>query len=248
MNYKKNYDNLIKKCKSENRIKKTYYQRKKDNFSSIYYENHHIVPKCLNGTNNKENLVLLTAREHYIAHKLLTFIYPDNRKLACAFFRMAHGKNKEIVSLSDYEYAKKLKSRIPISEETKLKMKNALNGRYVNKTWEERYGKEIASRMKKFMKERTGEKHPCTGTHRTIETKKKMVKSSEGKKKSKTHCENISKSCKGKTWVERYGKEIANQMIEKRKKNEKPCEYCKKLISPNVFERHMKKCKETKIQ
>ena len=41
-----------------------------------YTEIHHIIPKCMGGTDDKSNLVKLTAREHYIAHKLLTKIYP----------------------------------------------------------------------------------------------------------------------------------------------------------------------------
>ena len=36
-----------------------------------YYEKHHIIPRCLNGSNDKDNLVLLTAREHYLCHWLL---------------------------------------------------------------------------------------------------------------------------------------------------------------------------------
>lgn len=36
-----------------------------------YKERHHIVPKSLGGENTKENLVNLTAKEHYICHGLL---------------------------------------------------------------------------------------------------------------------------------------------------------------------------------
>jgi hypothetical protein len=36
-----------------------------------YYEEHHIIPKSLGGSNDKDNLVLLTAREHFLAHYLL---------------------------------------------------------------------------------------------------------------------------------------------------------------------------------
>lgn len=70
MNYQKLYDAIIQKAIFKNRKKS----------GKIYYENHHIVPLCLNGNNDKENKVLLTAREHYICHKLLTYIYPKNRK------------------------------------------------------------------------------------------------------------------------------------------------------------------------
>ena len=42
----------------------------------IYYENHHILPKCLypDLTKEKNNLVLLTPKEHFIAHLLLVKI------------------------------------------------------------------------------------------------------------------------------------------------------------------------------
>lgn len=48
------------------------------------YEIHHIVPKTLGGGNEEENLVKFTYREHYIAHRLLTKIYPDNFGLLLA--------------------------------------------------------------------------------------------------------------------------------------------------------------------
>ena len=54
-----------------------------------YTERHHIIPKCLGGTNEKENLVNLTAREHFIIHKLLVEIYPNDSKLHWAAFMMA---------------------------------------------------------------------------------------------------------------------------------------------------------------
>lgn len=42
-----------------------------------YVETHHIIPKCVGGTDDKCNLVDLTAREHFIAHLLLTKLYDD---------------------------------------------------------------------------------------------------------------------------------------------------------------------------
>jgi hypothetical protein len=40
-----------------------------------YGEKHHIVPRSLGGNNSKENLVRLTAREHFICHALLAEMY-----------------------------------------------------------------------------------------------------------------------------------------------------------------------------
>lgn len=48
-----------------------------------YCESHHIIPKSEGGDNSAENLVNLTAREHYIAHLLLARIY-DDRNMWCA--------------------------------------------------------------------------------------------------------------------------------------------------------------------
>ena len=114
MNYQKIYYDIIEKAKLETRRKG----------KGIYYESHHILPKCLNGSDDKENLVLLTAREHYVSHKLLTYIYKGNRKIVNAFHRMTFDKKgKHNISARDYAYAKELKANTPISEETKQKMK-----------------------------------------------------------------------------------------------------------------------------
>ena len=62
-----------------------------------YHERHHIVPKCLDGGNEEENLIDLFAREHFIAHKLLAKENPNESKLIHAWFAMAYLANK-------YEY------------------------------------------------------------------------------------------------------------------------------------------------
>jgi hypothetical protein len=41
-----------------------------------YSERHHIVPRCVGGSDDNENIAELTAREHYVAHQLLIKIYP----------------------------------------------------------------------------------------------------------------------------------------------------------------------------
>lgn len=57
-----------------------------------YYEEHHIIPKCLGGVDESSNLVKLTGREHYVAHLLLWKIYPDNRKIFHAAWMMSNRK------------------------------------------------------------------------------------------------------------------------------------------------------------
>lgn len=60
--YTKIYFNIIDNAKLTPRQKQT----------GNYFEKHHIIPRCLGGDNTKNNLILLTAREHFICHILLT--------------------------------------------------------------------------------------------------------------------------------------------------------------------------------
>ena len=58
-----------------------------------YYELHHILPKCLGSSEDEANLVLLTAREHFVAHRLLAKSYPGNSKLLFAVSAFSMGKH-----------------------------------------------------------------------------------------------------------------------------------------------------------
>jgi hypothetical protein len=70
MNYRKIYDSLIIRAKN----------RKIDG----YKESHHIIPKCVGGSDDDINLVDLTPEEHYLAHQLLIKIHPNNYALVKA--------------------------------------------------------------------------------------------------------------------------------------------------------------------
>lgn len=82
MNYLGQYNNLIASRKT--------LLRKKG--AGIYYEKHHIIPRWLGGADVKDNLILLTAKEHFIAHMLLWKHYRD-RSSALAFHRMTKSNN-----------------------------------------------------------------------------------------------------------------------------------------------------------
>lgn len=97
MNYDIIYNQIINRAKT----------RDVDNG---YYENHHIVPKCMGGLENKDNLVKLTAREHFICHWLLYKQYRTS-KLAHAWFMMYMASDNQVrYSSKHYEYAKKAHS------------------------------------------------------------------------------------------------------------------------------------------
>jgi len=172
MDYYILYQAIINKAKAENRIKN----------KEIYYENHHIFPKCLGGNNNKENLVLLTAKEHFICHKLLTYIHKGNRKIALAFYRMSYSKNGNYNKSSrDFKYAIELLKTIPVSKETCKKISKANKGK---DTWNKGKICPQLSTMK--------------GKHQSIQTKRKISEFNKGRKHSEESKKKMSKNFKGR--------------------------------------------------
>ena len=95
----------------KNKYEKVYWKLinyRKNNIPDGYVEKHHIIPKSLGGTNEKENIVSLTSREHFFAHRLLAKITEGeaNIKMMWAVHRMLHSKNYYISSRT-YENLRK---------------------------------------------------------------------------------------------------------------------------------------------
>ena len=129
MNYKIIYDNIIGNAKIRG-LKKTNL--------NYYTEKHHIVPHCLNGTDESSNLVLLTAREHFVCHQLLYKMYKNtefNAPLLLAISKMCSSTNNHIRNNKLYSwYRIKLSNHMKVnnpmfndeirSRTTKTRMKN----------------------------------------------------------------------------------------------------------------------------
>lgn len=78
MDYQKIYQQLIDRARACN--------------TAGYKETHHIVPRCLGGTDDPSNLVNLTPEEHYVAHQLLVKIHKDNKKILYAAVMMCSNR------------------------------------------------------------------------------------------------------------------------------------------------------------
>jgi len=145
-----------------------------------YFEGHHIIPKSKGGVGNSnrpknnKNIVLLTSREHFLAHWILWRIHRD-RPSALAFHKMlSSNKNQNrITSSKGYEEAReafrltnignqygKGKTKI-ISEEQKKNHSLVMKGKYL------------------------GENNPFFNKKHTEESKDKIRKSREGINKDK---------------------------------------------------------------
>lgn len=62
-----------------------------------YTENHHIIPKSMGGSNKKDNIVAITAREHYVCHLLLTkmTVGDNRRKMMYALWIISNRSSKK---------------------------------------------------------------------------------------------------------------------------------------------------------
>lgn len=133
MNYKRVYNNIIEK-------------RKLKPFDETEYgEWHHIIPRSLGGTDESDNLVRLSAREHFICHALLAEMYEYKSfewyKMNNAFIMMICSSDNQTRYINSrlYELKKRDFSKVmsqsqsgsgnsqygkPRSEETKRKIRN----------------------------------------------------------------------------------------------------------------------------
>jgi hypothetical protein len=172
------------------------------NCGDEYHERHHILPKCMGGHNEKENLIDLYAREHFEAHRLLALQNPENESLVYAWHMMSTKKDNDQkqynITADEYEEAKIAFSKINSgenhpnfgkhhTEEEKYNLSKRMSGKNNPMYGVHRYGtdspmygkfhtKEAKQKMSDAQKERfeNPENHPRYGRHLTQETKYKI--------------------------------------------------------------------------
>ena len=205
-----------------------------------YYEKHHIVPKSLGGSNLKENLVNLTAREHFICHLLLTKMYKGDAKN-----KMVHAAWAMATLENNYQQRYKITSKIyeslrikyanlksetlkgkpgkKHSEETKKKLSLAHIGKKRNPMSEESK-KKLSESMKgkNAGKKRTDEQRQQQSLRQSgrkskphsEETKKKLSLALMGKKKGPDSIETrLKKSAASK------GRPKSKEQVEKQRQS-----------------------------
>lgn len=244
-----------------NKYFKYYYSiidRAKSRVINGYKETHHIIPKSLGGSNDKENLVDLTAREHFICHLLLTKITEGSSKRSMIFALNAlstlENNHQSRYKSRMYDCARRFyaeeKSRTMAgagnhmfgkthSEESKRKMSDFHKGRLPWNT-----GKVLSeSHRKNISKSNSGKNNHMFGKTHSEESKKKISTRHKGHSynkgilKSEEHKQKISEKLKGRKLTDEHKKKLKS--IPKI-----TCEHCGKLSSPSMYKRwHGENCK-----
>ena len=164
-------------------------QKAKNRTISTYKEKHHILPRCLGGKDNQENLVELTAREHFIIHMLLCKFTTGQAKHKMlysfnAMSTMRYGKRKyklhsRTAGVLRKEFYQSLKGRKD-SPETRLKKSLRFQGKN-----NPNYGKKFSEQHRRKLSEaKKGKKHILFGKKHKPETIEKMKQKKLGKKYS----------------------------------------------------------------
>lgn len=226
MDYKKIYDLIIEKAKNRN--------------LEGYTERHHIIPKCIGGNNDKSNLVKLTAREHFIVHKLLCEIYPNESKLHWAAFMMSscsgnftQDRNYRIGS-QEYQ---RLKSNLTVSKNTRDKISKSKKGQ------QSRLGAKLSEESKqKISESRIGTPSPRKGVVLTDKIKLKLSNAAKTRP-TRLHSRETKEKMKD-SWNKRKseGYEHHNKGVPRNKETKKKIADSKRGVKRNPFtDDHLRK-------
>ena len=201
MNYKNIYDSLIKNALARGRV-------------NGYRERHHIIPRSMGGSDEKNNLVELTAREHFIAHMCLALIYSGTQWLSVQRMK---GGNKRYFNGRLYEIAR-VNGAIAIS--------NALKGKPNPKVSIARKGIVFSSAHRKAISDSNkGKKKP------------KLSIAQLGVTKSESHRQAISIAQKGRSnyWLKGKPWSEARRQAQQRSRFDRDCKKLNTLID-SVFQ------------
>lgn len=217
MNYEKIYEQII--------------SRRKIELFEGYTERHHIIPKCLGGTDEDENLVNLSAREHFIVHLLLVKMHPQNLKLLYAANLMSHYK-KTNINNRIYSWLKEKINNSPgpntgttMSDLAKQKISEFNKGKVLSEESKQKISLKNKGRKfteehrKKLSEAKKGKTSKRINFKHSEETKKKM----SAWKRSDKLKQRLSEVNKGKKLSEETKKKMKGRIPwnKGKKKNEK---------------------------
>lgn len=235
MNYQKHYDLLI--------------HRSKNRIIDGYVEKHHIIPKCIGGSDTLSNIAILTPEEHYLAHLLLIKIYPTERKLVFAALMMSVNNKKQGRNNKSYGWVRRKCAEALVGSthtaETRRKLSELSKGR---KQTDEQIKQRVETRMLNsdcWHSDETRHKISLanTGKIHSEKSKKKMSESKLGRVVSVETRRKISKIHKGKI-VSSETKELLSQIRKGKSQQILTCPHCNKQggIS-NLRRYHFDNCK-----
>jgi len=176
-----------------NKYSKLYYKitaNAKQRITEGYTESHHIIPQSLGGNNDKENLVDLTAREHFICHWLLIKMTEgDDRSKMLYALQGMKAENK---------YQQRYHTKITARVYEKYRIEHAQNHSETMKgRTPPNKGKKMSEEQKQLLREKAKANH-SSGKVYSEESQKKRLSKMVGYKHSEETKQKQSLASKGK--------------------------------------------------
>jgi hypothetical protein len=154
----------------------------------VYQEKHHIIPKSLGGSNKNENIVSITAKEHFICHMLLVRMTTGRNRMRMSYaLRMMmvvenQNQNRHKIGAALYNQLKR-----EIHENIKPYVSGKDNGFY---------GKKHSKEAKEKMQIARASQKMRSGWNHSEESKQKMREANHKQFKDPAQIEIRRKKCK----------------------------------------------------
>jgi rubrerythrin len=154
-----------------------------------YKERHHIIPRSLGGSDSEENLVDLTAREHFICHWLLIKMYSGESKAKMVYALNGMKRNGQYTERYETKITSRvydhLKKEFAIIHSVAMKGKTPWNKGYTENRPEVLENVKQAALKRKPQSNESREKQAqkTRGQKRTVEQRERMSNSMKGIKK-----------------------------------------------------------------
>jgi hypothetical protein len=138
-----------------------------------YTERHHVIPKSLGGNNSKNNLVILTAREHFVCHLLLIKMTTASHRVSMVYALNGMRRSSKIQN----RYTSKNTSRV--YEMVRKELSSIMKTRVISDETRQRMSianKRIPSEetRRKMSEARRGRASPMTGKTHSEKARQKM--------------------------------------------------------------------------
>lgn len=205
--------------------------------NEIYTENHHIIPKSLGGNNAPNNIVRLSAREHFICHLLLSKMTEgkNKSKMVLAAFMMAStsssNQHRYRVTSRTYSYLRTL------SIDERKGKSNPFKGEKITDTTRlTNLRKSVTLREEKYKSGELIRKAPYTRTEKHINDLKEKIKS---RPQFTTLNMQFSNQTRANISKGRKGQPANNKGISPSRVT---CVYCKTEVDIRNFSRYHKAC------
>ena len=183
----------------ENKYTKWYFNIIRNaNPTTSYVEKHHIIQRCIGGSDHRENIVSLTAREHFVCHLLLTKMTTGKVKQAMcwAVGKFAQVNKNQQRNFTSWEY-QKIRENISFARTGK------------------KHSDESRKKMSEKAKGRTPWNKGKTGVQQhSAESNKKRSETLTGRIRTEEFCQKVSNGKKGHT-AGMTGKKHSEETLQK---------------------------------